>query len=87
VTLEDVCYKPFAGGACATQSLLQYWRMDQSIYKKGDPTSHARLSPEYCLSHWSTACLGAYGGPQVRKRTQLRLHHNALRLLQGYILM
>ena len=66
VTLEDVCYKPFAGGACATQSLLQFWRMDRSIYKKGDPASHTRLSPEYCLSHWSTACRGAYGGPQVR---------------------
>ena len=66
VTLEDVCYKPFAGGACATQSLLQFWRMDRSIYKKGDPVSHTRLSAEYCLSHWSTACRGAYGGPQAR---------------------
>jgi Niemann-Pick C1 protein len=91
VTLEDVCYKPFAGGACATQSLLQFWRMDRSIYKKGDPASHTRLSPEYCLSHWSTACRGAYGGPQVRaaatytclQPTNFKLHpYISVQLLQ-----
>ena len=65
MTLQDVCYKPFASGACATQSLLQYWQMDRRIYEKGDPATRARLSPDYCLSHWSTACRGAYGGPQV----------------------
>lgn len=64
VNLTDVCYKPF-GKECATQSLLQYWQMSHDVYKKGDPRQHGRLSPEYCLSHWSTACLAAYGGPQV----------------------
>jgi len=63
VNLTDVCYKPF-GKECATQSLLQYWQMSHDVYKKGDPRQHGRLSPEYCLSHWSTACLAAYGGPQ-----------------------
>lgn len=76
VTLEDVCYKPFAGGACATQSLLQFWRMDRSVYEKGDPATRARLSPEYCLSHWSTACRGAYGGPQVCPTCPMDCHCN-----------
>lgn len=65
--LTDVCYKPF-GRDCATQSLLQYWQMSREVYEKGDPRQHGRLSPEYCLSHWSTACLAAYGGPQANPR-------------------
>lgn len=64
-TLQDVCYKAFAGGECVTQSLLQYWQMDRRTYEKGDAATRARLSPDYCIGHWSTACRGAYGGPQV----------------------
>lgn len=53
-TLTDVCFKPF-GGACATQSVLQYWRMDRGYYEaemaKG-PYSAGRLTPDYCFGHW-----------------------------------
>ena len=31
--LTDVCYKPF-GDVCATQSVLQYWQMDRTVFKK-----------------------------------------------------
>lgn len=62
MTLTDVCYKPF-GDTCATQSLLQFWQMNQTAYE--DSAKRRTLSPEYCLSHWSTACRGAYGAPQV----------------------
>ena len=33
VGLTDVCYKPF-GDVCATQSILQYWQMNRSLYDK-----------------------------------------------------
>lgn len=32
-SLASVCFKPF-GSACATQSVLQYWRMDRDFYEK-----------------------------------------------------
>ena len=72
MTLAEVCYKPFPGGAeaCATQSLLQYWQLDRRVYERGAPGAGARLSPDYCLGHWSTACRGAYGGPQVLRPPQ-----------------
>ena len=62
VTLQDVCLTPLLNGICATQSILQYWRMDRSIYEKGDPT-FGRIRPEFCFSHWSTQCRSAFGGP------------------------
>jgi hypothetical protein len=34
VSLPDVCFKPF-GSACATQSLLQYWQMNRTLYDTG----------------------------------------------------
>jgi Niemann-Pick C1 protein len=53
-TLAGVCFKPF-GEDCATQSVLQYWRMDRAFYEaemaKG-PYSAARLTPDYCFGHW-----------------------------------
>jgi hypothetical protein len=33
VRLDDVCFKPF-GDACATQSVLQYWQLNQTLYEK-----------------------------------------------------
>jgi len=52
-SLAEVCYKPF-GEECATQSLLQYWQMNRTIYEQGFPPHHTKLSPEFCFGHWST---------------------------------
>jgi hypothetical protein len=54
VSLEDICYKPF-GGACATQSLLQFWKMDRAFYTR-EQARGARLTPDYCFGHWYTQC-------------------------------
>ncbi len=32
VRLQDVCFKPF-GDECATQSVLQYWRLNRTLYE------------------------------------------------------
>lgn len=53
-TLASVCFKPF-GSACATQSILQYWRMDRELYRREaakGPYSANKLSPDYCFGHW-----------------------------------
>lgn len=34
VSLGDVCLRPL-GGACATQSVLQYWAMDRDTFEHG----------------------------------------------------
>lgn len=34
ITLGDVCLKPL-GGACATQSVLQYWGMSRDTFEHG----------------------------------------------------
>ncbi|EIE26672.1 multidrug efflux transporter AcrB transmembrane domain-containing protein [Coccomyxa subellipsoidea C-169] len=61
-TLQDVCYKPF-GAACATQSILQFWKMDEDIYEKGEPPYGMKLSPDFCFSHWSTQCRSTFEAP------------------------
>lgn len=53
VTLQSVCYKPF-GDECATQSVLQYWQMNRTLYTSGVPPYHLKLTPEFCFNHWST---------------------------------
>jgi hypothetical protein len=53
VSLEDICFKPF-GGACAIESVAQYWQMDRSKYDAGNP------SLQQCLAHWSTQCRRAF---------------------------
>jgi Niemann-Pick C1 protein len=35
-TLATVCHKPF-GDVCATQSVLQYWHMDQALFEEQNP--------------------------------------------------
>jgi Niemann-Pick C1 protein len=35
VSLADVCLAPL-GGACATQSVLQYWAMDREVFEHGE---------------------------------------------------
>jgi hypothetical protein len=73
VTLADVCFKPF-GGACATQSVLQYWHMDRAFYEaeqaKG-PFSAARLTPDYCFGHWC-AGVGRDRGASLGEGQQVR---------------
>lgn len=48
-TLETICFKPF-GGACAIESIAQYWQMDRKAYEKNSP------SLKQCLAHWSVEC-------------------------------
>ncbi len=40
MSLQDVCVKPL-GKTCVVLSMLQYWKMDQSVYEKGE--AHADL--------------------------------------------
>lgn len=58
-TLQSVCYKPF-GDECATQSVLQYWQMNRTLYTSGVPPYHLKMTPEFCFNHWSTqVCITA----------------------------
>lgn len=60
VSLTDICMKPL-GEDCATQSVLQYFKMDPENYYGYGGVQHA----EYCFLHYTTAetCLTAYGAP------------------------
>eukprot|EP00955_Chlamydomonas_euryale_P014949 160397-Chlamydomonas_euryale.AAC.2 len=58
VRLTDVCFKPF-GGACATQSLAQYWAMDRAKYEAAMAPG-GKATPEYCFDRWERGawCVG-----------------------------
>lgn len=60
VSLTDICMKPL-GDDCATQSILQYFKMDPENYDMYGGVEHA----EYCFQHYTTAdtCLSAFEGP------------------------
>ncbi|KAL2621017.1 hypothetical protein R1flu_001222 [Riccia fluitans] len=60
VSLEEICTKPLRT-ACATQSVLQYYKMDSSKFYDYQGSAHA----EFCFQHFSSAaqCLGAFEGP------------------------
>ncbi|GLI64747.1 hypothetical protein VaNZ11_008114, partial [Volvox africanus] len=65
VRLTDICYKPF-GDACATQSVLQYWRLNRTLYESEQTKpsgSFGRMTPEYCFNHWYTECRSAFNAP------------------------
>ena len=62
-TLQSVCYKPF-GEECATQSLLQYWQMNETLYEFGYPPKHTKQTPEFCFDHWSTQARTPSANPQ-----------------------
>lgn len=64
VTLRDICFAPF-GDACALQSVLQYWRMDEALYdsEQAKSPSEPRMTSDYCFGHWGTQCRSAF---QVR---------------------
>eukprot|EP00884_Botryococcus_braunii_P021147 jgi/Botrbrau1/7716/Bobra.0159s0148.1 len=61
-SLVDVCYNPL-GEACAIESILQYWKMTESNYEKGEPPYYTKLTPDFCFSHWSTQCRSAFEAP------------------------
>ncbi|XP_011000885.1 PREDICTED: Niemann-Pick C1 protein [Populus euphratica] len=60
VSLTDICLKPL-GDDCATQSLLQYFKMDSENYDDYGGVEHA----EYCFQHYTTAdtCMSAFKAP------------------------
>lgn len=60
VSLTDICMKPL-GEACATQSILQYYKMDPKNFEDYGGVEHA----EYCFQHYTSDenCLSAFKGP------------------------
>ncbi|KAK1297084.1 hypothetical protein QJS10_CPB15g00237 [Acorus calamus] len=60
VSLTDICMKPL-GVDCATQSVLQYFKMDPEKYDDYGGVDHAA----YCFQHYSSAetCLSAFKAP------------------------
>ncbi|CAH8338602.1 unnamed protein product [Eruca vesicaria subsp. sativa] len=60
VPLTDICLKPL-GEDCATQSILQYFKMDVGNYDEYGGTEHA----EYCFQHYTSSelCLSAFQAP------------------------
>ncbi|XP_019086605.1 PREDICTED: Niemann-Pick C1 protein-like isoform X3 [Camelina sativa] len=60
VSLTDICLKPL-GGDCATQSILQYFKMDSGTFDDYGGVEHA----EYCFQHYTSSemCLSAFQAP------------------------
>ncbi|KAI3517965.1 hypothetical protein L1887_06233 [Cichorium endivia] len=60
VSLTDICMKPL-GEACATQSILQYFKMDPKNFDDYGGVEHA----EYCFQHYTSDenCMSAFKGP------------------------
>eukprot|EP00257_Ricinus_communis_P008945 XP_002527152.2 NPC intracellular cholesterol transporter 1 isoform X1 [Ricinus communis] len=60
VSLTDICMKPL-GQDCATQSVLQYFKMDPENYDYYGGVQHV----EYCFQHYTSAdtCLSAFEAP------------------------
>ncbi|XP_013629550.1 PREDICTED: Niemann-Pick C1 protein [Brassica oleracea var. oleracea] len=60
VPLTDICLKPL-GEDCATQSILQYFKMDLGNYDEYGGIEHA----EYCFQHYTSSelCLSAFQAP------------------------
>lgn len=60
VSLTDICMKPL-GEDCATQSLLQYFKMKPKNYDDFGGVDHVK----YCFEHFtsSESCLSAFKGP------------------------
>ncbi|XP_022140528.1 Niemann-Pick C1 protein [Momordica charantia] len=60
VSLNDICLKPL-GEDCATQSILQYFKMDPENYDDYGGVQHA----EYCFQHYASTetCFSAFKAP------------------------
>ncbi|KAL9308591.1 putative protein patched/dispatched [Arabidopsis thaliana] len=60
VSLTDICMKPL-GEDCATQSVLQYFKMKPENYDDYGGVDHVK----YCFEHFTSteSCLSAFKGP------------------------
>ncbi|XP_047328776.1 NPC intracellular cholesterol transporter 1-like [Impatiens glandulifera] len=60
VSLSDICLKPL-GQDCATQSVLQYFKMEPSNYDKFGGLEHV----QYCFQHYTSTdtCMSAFKAP------------------------
>ncbi|CAI8600204.1 unnamed protein product [Vicia faba] len=60
VSLKDICMKPLDTD-CATQSILQYFKMDPDNFDNYGGVDHL----SYCFEHYSSAdqCMSAFKGP------------------------
>ncbi|XP_022850654.1 Niemann-Pick C1 protein-like [Olea europaea var. sylvestris] len=60
VSLTDICMKPL-GKDCATQNVLQYFKMDPANYDGFGGLEHV----EYCFQHYTSAdtCMSAFKAP------------------------
>ncbi|WKA09248.1 hypothetical protein VitviT2T_026913 [Vitis vinifera] len=60
ISLTDICMKPL-GQDCATQSVLQYFKMDSRNYDDYGGVQHV----EYCFQHYTSAdtCMSAFKAP------------------------
>ncbi|KAH9654812.1 SSD domain-containing protein [Citrus sinensis] len=60
VSITDICLKPL-GEDCASQSVLQYFKMDPENYDSYGGIEHA----EYCFQHYASSdtCLSAFKAP------------------------
>ncbi|KAK9271226.1 hypothetical protein L1049_026816 [Liquidambar formosana] len=60
VSLTDICMKPL-GQDCATQSVLQYFKMDPRNFDDYGGLEHT----EYCFQHYTSAdkCMSAFKAP------------------------
>ena len=70
-TLDNICFKPFGpDGACAIQSILQYWQMDRQTFELA-ASNHPGKSDwmEFCFQHWITReeCFSAFKAPMDPK--------------------
>ncbi|QDZ19863.1 SSD domain-containing protein [Chloropicon primus] len=70
-TLDDICFKPFGPtGACATQSILQYWQMNRTAFEDAASTHpNDKDWMEFCFQHWITeeSCFSAFKAPMDPK--------------------
>ncbi|KAK3425056.1 hypothetical protein EUGRSUZ_F01780 [Eucalyptus grandis] len=60
ISLTDICMKPL-GQDCATQSVLQYFKMDPTNYDNNGGVDHV----SYCFQHFTSAdaCMSAFKAP------------------------
>ncbi|KAH0974444.1 hypothetical protein GBA52_016343 [Prunus armeniaca] len=60
ISLADICMKPMDKD-CATQSVLQYFKMNSANYDDYGGVEHLK----YCFEHYSSAdkCMSAFKGP------------------------
>ncbi|KAJ0024062.1 hypothetical protein Pint_09225 [Pistacia integerrima] len=60
ISLTDICMKPL-GRDCATQSVLQYFKMDPDNFDNYGGVDHVK----YCFQHFTSTdnCMSAFKGP------------------------